>query len=102
MWCGSLRVSEVLSRVKSFDSFDPITTLCAEDVELEREMVGTEEKSKIRLLIKSPKERRIGTGVKLEIFENGTFCCPVNAWNKWKRRVNLNNGFPSFKENNNS
>ena len=39
----------------------------------------------LRIYIKSPKEKRIGTGVKLEIFGNCTFCCPVKAWEKWRK-----------------
>lgn len=94
MWNGSLRVSEVLSKTKH--DFDPLTTLCTEDLDLITFKVGKEEKSLIRLHLKSPKERRIGTGVKIEIFENETFCCPVKAWQKWRKRVFLEERMPIF------
>ena len=51
--------------------------------------------------MKSPKERRIGTGVKLEIFGNDTFCCPVRAWSKWtKLAKNVTDNNPIFMEGN--
>ena len=52
----------------------------------------------VRIHLKSPKERRVGNGVKLEIFENGTFCCPFKAWNKWVKKVTLKQGKPVFLE----
>ena len=95
MWNGSLRVHEVLS--KSKDEFDPITTLTMNDVEI-LAPGETPEVSILRIHLKSPKERRIGNGVKLEIFENKTFCCPVRAWNKWKKNVVLKAVNPVFME----
>ena len=99
MWNGSLRVHEVLSKTKT--NFDPLTTLCTEDVEIIHGNGETDESKLIRIHLKSPKERRIGKGVKLEIFANGTFCCPVRAWNKWRKRVTLKEGCPVFLEGNN-
>lgn len=96
MWNGSLRVHEILSKTKS--DFDPLTTLCKDDLQIEDVSVGKAKKSIIRLHLKSPKERRIGTGVKLEIFENQTFCCPVRAWRKWMTRVTLEEDTPIFRE----
>ena len=84
---------EVLSKTKS--SFDPLTTLCEEDVEILKDG----DISIIRLHLKSPKEKRIGTGIKLEIFENKSFCCPIRAWVKWHKKVFLNSGCPVFLEN---
>ena len=94
MWNGSLRVHEILSKNK--DSFDPLITLCSEDLNLITIKAGDEVKTVMRLHIKSPKERRIGTGVKLEIFENGTFCCPVKAYKKWLNRIQLREEQPLF------
>ena len=99
MWSASLRVSEVLSRDR--DSFDPLTTLCSEDVEILSEHLMGQEKKLIRLHLKSPKERRIGNGVKLEIFENGSICCPVRAWMKWSSKVELKQNQPVFMESRN-
>ena len=99
MWNGSLRVHEVLSRTKT--DYDPLTTLLRRDVEI----VNFQEKGKectlLRIHLKSPKEKRIGNGVKLEIFANGTFCCPVRAWLKWiKVAKNCKDNFPVFLEDN--
>ena len=96
LWNGSLRVHEVLSKTKS--DFDPLTTLCKEDVQIFHENGGNEVGDLIRIHLKSPKERRVGNGVKLEIFANGTFCCPIRAWDKWLRKVKLQEGSPVFLE----
>jgi hypothetical protein len=98
MWSGSLRVHEVLSKTRDLLLFDPLTTLCTEDVEIIETEVDDQKKSLIRLHLKSPKENRIGKGVKLEIFENKTFCCPVKALKKWKSKVVLKENLPIFCE----
>ena len=96
MWNGSLRSSEVMSRTEN--EFDPATTLCTEDIELlNLNLSNGMEKEIIRLHIKSPKERRIGNGVKIEMFGNGSFCCVVRAWKKWTTRVKLQEGQPVFR-----
>ena len=95
MWNGSLRVSEVLSRGEN--EFDPLTTLCVGDITCST--LTTPESGIIEVLqysIKSPKERRIGNGVKLQIFANGGFCCPVRAWQVWRRMRILVEGRPMF------
>ena len=96
MWCGSLRVHEVLGRTKL--DYDPLTTLLSDDLELVSFVKSGEATSLLRIHLKSPKERRVGTGVKLEIFGNDTFCCPVRAWSKWVKKVNLKSGLPLFME----
>ena len=96
LWSGSLRVHELLSKTKH--EFDPLTTLCKEDVEILTTSVGGEVVTLVRLHLKSPKERRVGTGVKLEIFENKTYCCPVRAWQKWRTEVVLDERLPVFKQ----
>ena len=95
MWNGSLRVSEVLAKQER--EFDPLTTLCEGDVECVKIEVGRgKSKEILRYHVKSPKERRIGNGVKLELFENGSFCCPVRAWKVWRAKVVLQKGKPIF------
>ena len=95
MWNGSLRGSEVMSPTEG--EYDPATTLCKEDVELLTvKLTNGEERDIIRLHIKSPKERRIGNGVKIEMFGNGSFCCVVRAWKKWSDVVNLQKEEPVF------
>ena len=96
MWNGSLRVSEVLSRTEN--EFDPLTTLCVGDINLSTVNNGGEQIEVLQYHLKSPKERRIGNGVKLEIFGNGSFCCPVRAWKSWTKKVTLTEGQPVFKQ----
>ena len=95
MWNASLRVSEVLSKQER--EFDPLTTLCESDVECAKiEVSPGKYKEILRYHLKSPKERRIGNGIKLEIFENGSFCCPVRAWKVWRAKVVLKKDHPVF------
>ena len=98
MWNGSLRVHEVSSKTK--DEYDPLTTLLSGDLELIHHEEQGEIKSLLRIHLKSPKERRVGNGVKLEIFENKTFCCPVRAWSKWIRFAKIEPGRPLFLDGN--
>ena len=81
IWNGSLRVHEALSR--SQYNYDPQTTLLKSDVEIFTESINHVNRSVIRILIKSPKEDRIGKDMCLEIFGNNTFLCPVRALNKY-------------------
>ena len=81
IWNGSLRVHEALSRTQC--SYDPQTTLLRNDVEIFTESINNLDRSVIRILIKSPKEDRVGKDMCLEIFGNNTFLCPVRALNKY-------------------
>ena len=95
MWNGSLRVSEVLCKHER--NYDPLTTLCGGDIECRKLEVSPGVFSEIlKYHIKSPKERRIGNGVKLEIFANGSFCCPVRAWKAWSGKRGMKEGKPVF------
>ena len=97
MWNGSLRVSEVLSRQER--KYDPLPTLCGGDIECIKVEVSPGIKTEIlKYHLKSPKERRIGNGVKLEIFANDTFCCPVKAWKAWSGKRDIKEGRPVFME----
>ena len=81
IWNGSLRVHEALSR--SQNEYDPQTTLLGSDVEIFEETINKVGRSVIKILIKSPKEDRVGRDMCLEIFGNGTFLCPVRALTKY-------------------
>ena len=56
MWNGSLRVHEVLSKTK--DNFDPLTTLCSEDLELISFEDSGVEKSLLRIHLISPQRKK--------------------------------------------
>ena len=86
IWNGSLRVHEALPREPN--GYDPQTTLSPEDIEIVSERIGRGERSIIRILIKSPKEDRVGKYMTLEIFSNDTFLCPVRALQKYIREKN--------------
>ena len=83
---------------KTRNSFDPLTSLCNNDLELVEFDEQGLKRSLMRIHLKSPKEKRIGTGTKLEIFGNDTFCCPVRAWKKWRKVANLSGTGPIFME----
>ena len=94
MFCGSLRVHEALSRT---NRPCPQTTLMHGDLEMVDISLNGTNKTIIKLRIKSPKENRIGAGVCLEIFENGTFMCPVKSLNKWLLKAKCQNEKPLFR-----
>ena len=81
IWNGSLRVHEALAR--SQNEYDPQSTLLREDVDIFDANINKVNRPVIRVLIKSPKEDRIGRDMSLEIFGNGSFLCPVRALTKY-------------------
>ena len=81
LWNGSLRVHEALS--KSKHEFDPQITLLTRDPIVKKLNIADKTREVIEIHLKSPKEQRVGNGVKLEIFDNATFLCPVRALKKW-------------------
>ena len=81
IWNGSLRVHEALAR--SQNEYDPQSTLLREDVDIFEANINKVNRPVIRVLIKSPKEDRIGRDMSLEIFGNGSFLCPVRALTKY-------------------
>ena len=71
--------------------FDKQTILKYEDVQVITETIDGKERTYIRILIKSPKEDRIGRDMSLEIFGNDTFLCPVRAINRYLYEINKKN-----------
>ena len=94
MFCGSLRVHEALSRT---NEACPQSTLMFEDLEISDISLNGSNKTIIKLRLKSPKENRVGAGICLEIFENGTFMCPVKSLRKWLSKAKCQNGKPLFR-----
>ena len=62
-----------------------------EDVQVINETIDRKERTYIRILMKSPKEDRVGRDMSLEIFGNNTFLCPVRAINKYIHERNEQN-----------
>ena len=42
--------------------------------------------------LKSPKEQKLAKGITVELFETGSFICPVKAYKKWKAATRLGRG----------
>ena len=97
LWGASLRVHELLPREKY--TFDKQVTLLMEDLEVIEDTIDGKKVEIIRIHLKSPKELRIGTGVKIEIFANQSFLCPAKALKKWlsEGKKKLQPGCPVFR-----
>ena len=75
MFFGAFRVHEILSRKP--DSIGGIKT--------------------VQILLKSPKENRVGNKVIVDVYENGSQCCPVTALEKLQARgPRSKEGKPAF------
>ena len=84
LFYGSLRVHEVLS--ENATGYDPFSTLTWSDIRESRLKVNGKQVSLLILSIKSPKEAK-GKTVTVEIFENKTSTCPVQAFRQLKRML---------------
>ena len=91
MFFGAFRVHEILSR-KS-DSYDPDFTCLQGDVVLHNSGgIRT-----LQILLKSPKENRVGNKVVVDVYENGSSCCPVQAYAKLQAKGSMARaGEPAF------
>ena len=78
---GGFRIHEILSRNKS--TFDPAFTLLAKDIKIARVKIGKETLSTLQILIKSPKEDRIGREFIIDLYETKGKFCPVKYFLKW-------------------
>ena len=81
LFFGALRVHEILSREAL--SYDPNFTLLQENLKLKIVDVEGKDMQILQILLKSPKENRVGNKVVIDIYENGSCCCPVKAFNNW-------------------
>ena len=72
------RIHEVLARDRS--TFDPMSTLLVRDVTLNSTEEGGKKLEYLSVHLKSPKEQKLSNGVRVEIFETGSFICPVGAY----------------------
>ena len=55
-----------------------------QDVKLVKTKIDGVEEEILVVHLKSPKEEKLSQGVKVELFANGTFSCPVKAWKSWR------------------
>ena len=94
---GGFRVHETLSRCEL--SFDPAFTLLAENVRLKAVKIAGQEETLLQIILKSPKEDRIGKETWVDVYQSGGDLCPVDAYKKW-RATNPPwvKGKPAFRE----
>lgn len=80
MFFGAFRVHEILCRKP--DTYDPDFSLLVEDLKIVKSGTGPREIRTIQVLLKSPKENRIGNKVMVDVYGNGGECCPLRALDK--------------------
>jgi integrase len=79
LFFGAMRGNEILC--KEVARFDPDFTLCTEDI---RTVSDSENKKKLQIKVKAPKENKKGEAIIVDIFPTTVDLCPVNAFTKWK------------------
>ena len=78
---GGFRIHEILSRTKRF--YDPAFTLLGNNIKIAKLRVGSETLSILQILVKSPKEDRIGKEIIIDVYETKGKFCPVKYYKKW-------------------
>jgi hypothetical protein len=96
LFLGSMRGSEILAadRVK----FDPVKTLCGEDLKLAVVQAQSETMETATIHLKQPKTSRYNPVQRVELPATGGWLCPVQAWRNWRhdRKVSPVGGKPVF------
>ena len=82
---GALRMGEILSSNESF--FDPAYSLLARDIRVGSLVTADGPTGTLHLLLKSPKESKLGASVVVDIYETGDALCPLRAFNKWRKKT---------------
>ena len=92
---GGFRIHEILSKTKRY--FDPAFTLLGKDIKVAKVKVGKESLSVLQVLIKSPKEDRIGNKIIVDIYETKGKFCPVKYFQRWmESKPPCSNNKPAF------
>ena len=86
-WSGSFRIHELCSRKEK--EFDTQTTLLWKDVAFSEILVKEEHVKTIEVHIKSPKVDRVGAGDMIQVFQLGNFMCPLEAMNRYREEMKL-------------
>ena len=79
---GGFRIHEILSRTST--TFDPVFTLLGRDIKVVNLNIKGKTVSVLQVLIKSPKEDRIGREFVIDVYENQGSFCPVKYFKKWQ------------------
>ena len=99
-WNGSFRIHEILSKKRN--EYDPLLTLLEKDVKLKQFDVQGLGEWVLSIHLKTQKQLRIGNGTNIEIFENGSFMCPIKAIKNWLQASTLrkSSDLPMFRTDN--
>ena len=91
------RIHEI--RARDRDTFDPTTCLLASDIKVDSMMDQGKQVKLLRIHLKNPKEQKLAQGVTIELFETGTFLCPVEAYHKWRKvsKLTLSKAKPAMR-----
>ena len=97
-WSGALRVHELLAKEPS--KFDPKTTMMASAIKLGKARVNGRQVEILQVYLAHPKEERLSSGVRLDLFASGDFMCPVKAFKDWMQDkvVKLSSSRPLFRQ----
>ena len=80
LFFGGFRIHEILSQKQM--TFDPAFTLLNKDIKIVTIKIGNRETNLLQVLVKSPKEDRIGRNIIVDVYEtNGQFC-PIKYYKK--------------------
>ena len=79
---GGFRIHEILAKSKNV--FDSAFTLLGKDLKVTNIKVGKENLSTLQVLIKSPKEDRVGKEFIIDVYETKGSLCPVKYFQRWK------------------
>lgn len=95
-FAGCLRIHEILCRKGK--SFDPEVTLLESDVVIKPLMYKGVQILSVQLLLKSPKEDRVGRGKIVDVYQNDGPICPVRALERYVRLKSFSeNSTPLFR-----
>lgn len=96
-FCGAFRISELLSKLES--TFDPAYTLLTEDIQLCTVTVEGRREEAVQVLIKAPKESKIGKATIVDVYQASKHICPVKAFKKWRKVASHSeSGQPAFRQ----
>ena len=95
-FAGCFHINEILNKKET--SFDPDFTLLKRDVVINLVTHQGAVLSNIQVLLKSPKEDRVGRGKIIDVYQNDGPICPVRAIERWFRlRSNKEKSAPLFR-----
>ena len=81
---GGFRIHELLCR--NTTQFDPAFTLLGKDIKVTTLRVGSETILALQILIKSPKEDRVGKECIIDVYETKGTLCPVKYFKNGKKK----------------